>query len=180
MVLDYSSAPRGFKRAFVKGFGLVNPKATHILTMDADLNHRPEEIMDLIRETDRTGSEVVIGSRYVKTGRVERLALWKRAVSVFANLVFRILWGLRVKDKTSGYRLYKKEVIEKIVPLCKSSNFEFLFEILILANRLGYKISEVPIVFQARKSGKSKFRLFKVVGGYISLIIKQGLGRGTG
>jgi dolichol-phosphate mannosyltransferase len=169
LILDYSAEPRGFKASFVKGFSLLNKKATHVLTMDADLNHQPEQIKDMIEMMSKAGCDIVVGSRYAEKGKIKGLALWKRGISIFANLIMRILWSVNIMDKTSGFRLYKREVIDKIIPRCKSSNFEFLFEILILAKRFNYGIEEAPIVFRARKSGKSKFQLFKIISGYLRL-----------
>jgi dolichol-phosphate mannosyltransferase len=176
LVLNHSEKLRGFRNAFVKGFSLANKKATHILTMDGDLNHQPEEIEKLVREMDSSSAKIVIGSRYTKKGKVEKIALWKRAVSVGSNAVIRIVWGIKIKDKTSGFRLYKKEAIDKIVPKCKSNNFEFLFEILINAIKMKYKIREVPITFKPRKGGESKFQLWKTSKGYLKLMMNHFLG----
>jgi len=170
MCISYSRALRGFANSFIKGFSMVSEDVTHILTLDADLNHQPEEINNLISEMNEKDCDIVIGSRYLKEGKVEELALWKRGISILANFIIKIIWNLKVKDKTSGYRLYKREVIDKIVPMCKSTNFEFLLEILILASKNGYVLSEVPIVFKARTRGESKFELFKVIKGYIKLM----------
>jgi len=172
LVLDYSKKLRGFKNAFVRGFSLANKKATHILTMDADLNHQPEEIRKFLKEMFSTDSDIVIGSRYLKGGKVEKLVLWKRAISLFANFVIKVIWNIKVKDKTSGFRLYKKGVIDKVVPLCRSENFAFLFEMLILAKMFNYSIREVPIVFKARERGKSKFRLWKTIKDYLVLMMR--------
>jgi len=173
LILDHSPKLRGFKNAFVKGFSLADKKATHILTMDGDLNHQPEEIKNLLKEIEITNADMIIGSRYFKEGKVEKLALWKRAISIFANFAMKVIWNLKVKDKTSGYRLYRKEVIDKVVPLCRSNNFAFLFEILVLARSLRYKIKEVPIIFKARERGESKFELWKTTKGYLALIFRH-------
>lgn len=172
MKLNYSQKLRGFKNAFVKGFSLVNKKATHILTMDGDLNHQPEEIKNLIKTMEITNSDIVIGSRYIKKGKIEKLELWKRFISLFANFIIKFIWKINVKDKTSGFRLYKKKVIDGIIHLCKSDNFEFLFEILMVSNKFKYKIKEVPIVFKTREKGKSKFKLWKTTEGYIKLMFR--------
>jgi len=173
LILDYSPKMRGFRNAFIRGFSLISKKSTHVLTMDGDLNHQPEEIGKFISEMEENGSSIVIGSRYTKMGKIEKLAIWKRAVSLFANIIIKLLWGIRIKDKTSGYRLYKREVIDDIVPKCKSSNFEFLFEILIRARKKRYKMSEVGIVFKARERGVSKFQFWKVVKGYMRLMLSR-------
>ncbi len=172
LILNHSPKPRGFKNAFVKGFGLVNKKTTHILTMDGDLNHQPEEIKNFLKKMDIAKSDIVIGSRYLKRSRIEKLALSKRFVSIFANFVIKLFLNLKIKDKTSGFRLYKNKVIGKVIPLCKSDNFEFLLEILILSRVFRYNIAEVPIVFKTRERGKSKFELWKVVKGYVRLVFR--------
>jgi dolichol-phosphate mannosyltransferase len=168
--IDYSVKKRGYKNSFIKGFSLVDKKVTHILTMDGDLNHRPEEIIKLIRRMESINSDLVIGSRYVRNARVENIALWKKGISIFANLVIKFFWNLKISDQTSGFRLYKRKVIEKVVGKCRSENFEFLLELLIIAKKLGFSFSEVPIKFQARITGKSKFEIFRSIGGYKRLV----------
>ena len=173
LLVDASSEKRGFRNAFVKGFSMVNKKATHILTMDADLNHQPEEMGNLIKNMERNNADVVIGSRYINQGKVEKLALWKRGISLIANVMIKIVWGIKLKDKTSGYRLYKKEVIQSIIPRCKSKNFEFLMEMIIVSVRSKYKLTEEPINFIARQHGESKFRLVETAKGYFKLMFRR-------
>jgi dolichol-phosphate mannosyltransferase len=172
LILDYSPKLRGFRNAFVKGFSLINKDATHVLTMDADLNHQPEEISSLLKKMASSNADIVIGSRYVKKGKVDKIECWKRAVSILANFIIKAYWGLSIKDKTSGYRLYKRKVIAAVVPLCKSQNFEFLFEILINSVRKNCIIVEVPIHFKPRKAGESKFQLWKTSKGYLKLMLR--------
>jgi len=172
LIIDHSPKLRGFKNAFATGFNLVSKNTTHILTMDGDLNHQPEEIENLIKAMNSTGSDIAIGSRYASKGKVEKLALWKMALSVFANNMLKLIWGIKVRDKTSGFRLYKRKVIDSVLPSCTSDNFEFLFEILILSQKLGYNTIEVPIVFKARERGESKFQFWKALKGYVKLMLK--------
>ena len=169
-VFDSHPAPRGFRKAFVKGFSFVNPDATHVLTLDGDLNHRPEEIINLIEAMKNQNADIVVGSRYVSGGKVERLALWKRGISMVANSIIKWVWKLDLKDKTSGYRLYKKEVLNELVPQTFSVGFEFLFELLILARKKKYFVVEIPILFITRERGESKFRLGRTVKGYTKLL----------
>jgi len=165
---DYSKKKRGYKNSFIKGLSLVDKKSSKIVTLDGDLNHQPEEIKKLIKKD----SDIVIGSRYVSKGKVEKLNFFKRAISFLANLIIRFIWGIKIKDKTSGFRVYKKQRLFKIIHLCTSSNFEILFEILLLANMKKMSITEVPITFKARTRGKSKFQLFRIINGYIKLLMK--------
>ncbi len=177
VILDYSKKCRGFKNSFLRGFSLVNRKSEFVLTMDGDLNHQPEEIVKLIKVINSSGSDIAIGSRYVFDGRIENLSLWKRWLSKIANLVTILFFDLKIKDKTSGFRIYKKKVIDAIAFKCISDGFEFLFEIIVRARRKGYKIVEIPIIFKAREKGKSKFKVIKTIRGYVNLLFMDVLGR---
>ena len=175
MHLDCSPLPRGFKNAFVHGFNMVSKKATHILTLDADLNHRPEEIGLFIRAMEESNADIVIGSRYMVGGQIMNLGILKRMVSLIANIITEIIFKLRIKDKTSGFRLYKKEALMRIVPSCTSQGFEFLFEILLVAKNMHYSLKEVPILFETHERGRSKFRLVRTSKGYCALVWKYWL-----
>lgn len=138
----------GFRRAFELG-------AQRILTMDADFSHNPRYIPAMIELSQR--KHVVIGSRYVAGGGQENCS-WKRVVlSKGANGVARILLGLKAKDTTAGFRLYRREVLESI-PLDQifSSGYSFLVEMLFMCQRRGWQIGEVPIVFEDRRKGTTK------------------------
>ena len=170
---DHHENPRGFRNPFVKGFELVSKKATHVLTMDGDLNHLPEEIKNFIVCMKNEQPDIIIGSRYIQGGSIDNLSLTKRMISKFANRVMKIFWKIDIKDKTSGYRLYKSHIVKSLYPLTTSSNFEFLFEVLILAKKKRYTIKEIPITFIAREKGESKFVLWKVCYGYIKLLLRH-------
>jgi glycosyltransferase involved in cell wall biosynthesis len=138
----------GFRRAFELG-------AQRILTMDADFSHNPRYIPAMIELSQR--KHVVIGSRYVAGGGQENCS-WKRVLlSKGANGVARILLGLKAKDTTAGFRLYRREVLESI-PLDQifSSGYSFLVEMLFMCQRRGWQIGEVPIVFEDRRKGTTK------------------------
>ena len=81
LILNHSLKLRGFKNAFVQGFKLMDLRTTHVLTLDGDLNHQPEEFFKFLDKMKRNDSDIVIGSRYIEGGKVEKLMLWKRAVS---------------------------------------------------------------------------------------------------
>lgn len=137
---------------FYKGFDL---NAQRLMTMDADFSHNPRYIpamIDLSRE-----KHVVIGSRYVPGGGTVNCT-WKRIMmSKIANMVARIALGLKAKDATAGFRLYRREVLQSI-PLDEifSSGYSFLVEMLFMCQRRGWQIGEVPIVFEDRRMGTTK------------------------
>ncbi len=146
----------GLGTAYIAGFhkGLVLG-IERIMTMDADFSHHPRYIPAMIELSEQ--KHVVIGSRYVAGGG-SRNCSWKRIVlSKGANLVARMLLGLKARDATAGFRLYRREVLASI-PLERifSSGYSFLVEMLFMCQRRGWQVGEVPIVFEDRRKGQTK------------------------
>lgn len=93
---------------------------------------------------------------------MEGWSLKRILISRTANYVTNLLLGLSVSDFTNSFRIYKREVFEKIIPLVGCPGFGFQMEIMIHALRLKYKVEEVPIVFIDWIFGKSKFGIGEV------------------
>lgn len=147
----------GLGTAYIAGFkkALYELNARRVMTMDADFSHNPRYIPAMIAMSQR--KHVVIGSRYVAGGG-QRHCTWKRVfLSRAANMVAKILLGLKAKDTTAGFRLYRREVLESI-PLDQifSSGYSFLVEMLFMCQRRGWQIGEVPIIFEDRRKGSTK------------------------
>ena len=168
----YNKEPGGLGNDFKKGFAMVSPKSDYVVTMDADLNHHPEEIPQFIEEAKRSNVDVVIGSRQIGHALVENIPAWKKTVSKIANVIFYLLTRMTVKDKTSGYRLYKREVIQDIAKKMRAPNFECVMEIILIAAKQRRTFAEIPIRFTYRIHGKSKMNLIKTVYGYLLLLMK--------
>jgi dolichol-phosphate mannosyltransferase len=139
----------GFREAFAH-----TPR--FIMTMDADFSHHPRYIPAMVAMA-KSGYDLVIGSRYVKGGSNPDFPLYRQALSRGANAFARAMLGLRAQDATAGFRCYRREVLESL-PLDSifSSGYSFLIEMLFLVQRAGYRVGEVPIVFEDRKLGQSK------------------------
>ncbi len=152
----------GFKFALAAGFD-------RIMTMDADFSHHPKFIpamIDLSRECD-----LVIGSRYIKGGGTLNCTFKRRMLSQGANAFAKFMLGLRARDCTAGFRCYRREVLESIdLDSIFSNGYSFLIEMIYYVQRRGWKIGEVPIIFEDRQRGKSKisqnevFRALQTVG----------------
>nr|BAL54375.1 dolichyl-phosphate beta-D-mannosyltransferase [uncultured Chloroflexota bacterium] len=151
---------QGLRLAYLSGFRHVLQWDTEaIAQMDADLSHDPAVLPRMFEALQ--SCEVVLGSRYVAGGSVDvRWPLWRRWLSRFGNLYARTILSLPLRDVTTGYRLWKKEALQKM-PLerIQSNGYIFLVEMAYLAYRMGYRFSEVPIYFSERKWGKSKMSL---------------------
>ena len=150
------TGPRGYGRACVDGLELaLAGGAELVLQMDADLSHDPRYIPSMLEASSE--ADLVLGSRYVDGISVVRWSLRRLALSTTANRYVRFLAGLRPQDCTTGFRLWKAELLERIgLGDVRSEGYGFLVETLFRASRLGARIVEVPIIFVERESGESK------------------------
>lgn len=164
----YREEPAGLGDAFRRGFAAVGPEVDLVVTMDADLNHQPEEIPRLVEALRRTGSDIVVGSRFLAASRVQGTPLWKRLLSGIMNYLMRYLYGLDVRDKTSGFRVYRAAALRQIQ--FRNPAFAFLPEMLIRAHQAGLRIAEEPIRFVFRSEGRSKLRILPTTWSYLSLL----------
>jgi dolichol-phosphate mannosyltransferase len=129
--------------------------ADRILTMDADFSHHPRYVPDLLRSLDQF--DVVIGSRYVPGGGTLFCTAPRKALSRGANLFARTVLSLQAGDATAGFRGYRREVLESIaLDTIVSNGYSFLIEMLYRCQGKGWRIGEVPIVFENRQRGASK------------------------
>jgi dolichol-phosphate mannosyltransferase len=148
--------PRGLGRAYVDGLQqALASDADAIGQMDADLSHDPAYLPDLMAGLDHC--DLVIGSRYLHGVSVVNWPLHRIALSAFANRYIRAITGLRARDCTSGFRVWRREALAR-VPMgdARANGYAFLTEMLYRAARAGCRIAEVPIVFVERREGASK------------------------
>ncbi|MFH2084283.1 MAG: polyprenol monophosphomannose synthase [Candidatus Omnitrophota bacterium] len=133
-----------------------------IIEMDAEFSHNPKYIpvfLSKIRESD-----IVIGSRCIPGGRETGRPRLRVLLSKLANFYIRKSYGIKnVFDCTSGYRCFRREVCDKIkLDSLKAEGPAVIPEILFKAGRLGFRISEFPVVYENRTKGVSKFTLNKI------------------
>jgi dolichol-phosphate mannosyltransferase len=141
----------GFRRALSAG-------ADYIGEMDADFSHDPRYLKDFLNAIKKY--DIVIGSRGAPGGREEGRSPIRRAITLFAARYIKAVLGLRVKDPTSGYRLFKREVIESLDwDLMESQGPSIVQEMLVQALAKGFSVAEVPIRFSERRAGVPKFNL---------------------
>jgi len=152
---------KGLGVAYAKGFKYAEEKlgADFVMEFDADFQHKPEEIKNLVAKIDE-GYEYIIGSRYIPGGSIPKeWGMSRKFLSVIGNLVARV--GLimpKVHDLTTGFKITKvKGVLDKIdLDNLYSNSFAYKVQILGQAIQGGAKWVEVPINFMARTEGESK------------------------
>jgi glycosyltransferase involved in cell wall biosynthesis len=147
----------GLGSAYLAGFryGLEHGYA-RVLTMDCDYSHHPRYLPAMLDAAD-SGADMVVGSRYVPGGGVANWPLRRRLLSRFANLYTRVLLRVPVNDCTAGFRCYSREVLEAVDPFAiRSSGYAFLEEMVWRVHKAGFRIVEIPIIFEDRRLGISK------------------------
>ncbi|RME13798.1 MAG: polyprenol monophosphomannose synthase [Ardenticatenia bacterium] len=129
--------------------------AERIITMDADFSHHPRYLPDMLAASERY--DVVIGSRYVPGGGTANWPLSRVLLSWTANMVARLVLGLQAHDCTAGFRCYRRHVLTALdLERIRSNGYSFLVEMLFYCQQAGWRIGEVPILFEDRRQGVSK------------------------
>lgn len=149
----------GLGAAYIEGFKFaLKAKVDYIFTMDADFSHNPEYLPDFLKKINDKECDVVIGSRYLKGVSVVNWPIRRLILSRTANWYTQLITGLKIKDCTSGFKCFRKEVLENInLNKIKSNGYSFIVEMNYQCQSRGFKLCEVPIIFVDRQSGQSKF-----------------------
>lgn len=157
--------PRGAKLGLGTAYkhGIRHARGDFIILMDADLSHHPKFIPEFIRKQKEGNYDVVTGTRYRGGGGVYGWNLTRKLISRGANFVADFLLQPRVSDLTGSFRLYRKELLEKLIEATKAKGYSFQMEMMIRARKSGYTIAEVPITFVDRFYGESKLGGSEVV-----------------
>ena len=150
----------GLGTAYVTGFSYaLSHGSDYILQMDADMSHGLEYIPEFINKL--RVSDVVVGSRYVIGGGIDlRSNMPRKMLSSLANFGIRTTVGLKVKDSTSGFKAFRKDVLKSIdLSNFKCSGFGFQVEVAYACERKNFRVLEHPIIFTNRLNGKSKMSI---------------------
>jgi len=125
--------------------------------MDADFSHNPKDLERLYEACKRQGGDVAVGSRYVRGGGNVNWPRNRILLSKGGSIYTRLITWMPVADPTAGFVCYKKEVLETInLDQIRFVGYAFQIEMKFASWKLGFKIKEVPIIFEDRKFGVSK------------------------
>ncbi|PNS13741.1 hypothetical protein CAC42_3234 [Sphaceloma murrayae] len=144
----------GLGTAYVHG--LQYATGNFVIIMDADFSHHPKFIAEMIKVQAQGNYDIVTGTRYAGNGGVYGWDLKRKLVSRGANLFADTLLRPGVSDLTGSFRLYKKEVLQKVIKSTESKGYTFQMEMMVRAKAMGFKVAEVPISFVDRVYGESK------------------------
>jgi dolichol-phosphate mannosyltransferase len=148
---------RGRGTAGIVGFRYaVQQGIPFIIEMDADFSHQPFYISSFLQQMG--DCDLLIASRLVPGGGEQGRHLLRKWITRLANFYIRLVLGLPVRDSTSGYRIFRREVLEAIdLEQIMSKGPSVVEEVLYKAYRRGFRIKEVPYVLEERKAGESTF-----------------------
>ena len=158
LFLEERKGKLGLGTAYIHGFKwAIEKEYQFIFEMDADFSHHPADLKRLYEACKIGGADVAIGSRYVKGGGTVNWPKDRILLSKGGSLYTRMITWMPIKDTTAGFVCYKKEVLEAInLDEIQFLGYAFQIEMKFAAWKLGFKIKEVPIIFQDRKFGTSK------------------------
>jgi dolichol-phosphate mannosyltransferase len=152
----HRTAKAGLGAAYLHGFRVALDAGYDVIgEMDADGSHQPEQLHRLLEALE--SADLVIGSRWVPGGSVVNWPLRRELLSRGGNLYVRLLLGVKVRDATAGYRLFRRTTLEKIdLESVESTGYVFQTDMVARTLAAGLVVTEVPIEFVERVRGDSK------------------------
>jgi dolichol-phosphate mannosyltransferase len=157
---------RGYGGALIAGFAATT--APYLLTMDADLSHRPVFIEELWKR--RHEAEMLIASRYVEGGRADMTGT-RRLMSHVLNRVYSRVLSVKLRDLSSGFRMYRRDALAGLT--FEARDFDILEEILIRVYNAGWSVVEVPFDYMARGSGRSHVHFIKFARAFLRTLVRM-------
>ena len=148
----------GLGTAYLTGFRwALERNYDYIFEMDADFSHAPSDLPRLYEACAVGGADLAIGSRYCDGVSVVNWPISRIIMSYYASVYVRTVLGVKIYDSTAGFVCYSRRVLETInLDEVRMRGYGFQIEMKYTANRLGFKISEVPVIFVNRQEGTSK------------------------
>ncbi|MEI6515520.1 MAG: polyprenol monophosphomannose synthase [bacterium] len=146
----------GLGRAYVEGFvWALQRQYEFIFEMDADFSHNPTEIPNFLKAAAE--NDLVLGSRYINGIRITNWPLSRLILSMSGGLYVRIITGMPYEDPTGGFKCFRRRVLQSInLNRVTSNGYSFQIEMTHSTWRQGFRIKEIPITFEDRRSGYSK------------------------
>lgn len=166
----------GLVSAILEGFKQSDRRYSYLVTLDSDTSHDPDKICAMIEFAIQNEKDLVIGSRYIKGGSSED-SIYRKVLSYGANLLYRFAFSGKVRDATSGFRVYSKKLVDFLLNENKtdpiSPSYAGQIDILNRSVKGGFSIAEYPIRFRKRNEGESKLRTADIYS-FLKLIASRG------
>jgi dolichol-phosphate mannosyltransferase len=146
----------GLGRAYLHAFRWALDQGYQlILEMDADFSHPPRYLPQMLDEAKE--ADLVLGSRYVKGGGTVNWGAVRKLISKGGSLYARTILGLGVRDLTGGFKCFRRKVLETLdLSSVQSTGYGFQIELTYRTLKAGFRVKEIPILFEDRRVGQSK------------------------
>ncbi len=146
----------GLGRAYLAGFAVaLDAGADMIMEMDCDFSHDPKDVHRLVAAA--RDADLVIGSRNVPGGGVRGWPWYRNLISKGGSFYARTILGLRIRDMTAGFKLFRRTVLETLdLSGIEASGYMFQIELKYRTVKAGFAVQEVPVIFIDREFGESK------------------------
>lgn len=168
LVYYTNQGPNGFGMAI--RYGLERFKGDCVAVMMADLSDDPADLVKYYRTMLDKNVDAVFGSRFDKGGKVIDYPKLKLFINRIANLIIRMVIGIKYNDTTNAFKLYKRETIEGIKPFL-SPHFNLTVELPLKAYVRGYSFAIVPNSWTNRKYGESKLKIKEMGSRYFFILL---------
>ena len=148
----------GLGTAYIHGFKwALQRNYQYVFEMDADFSHNPEDLLKLYDACYTKGADLAIGSRYIHGVNVVNWPMGRVLMSYYASAYVRIVTRMKIQDTTAGFKCYTRKVLEAIdLEQIRFHGYAFQIEMKFTTWKLGFNITEVPIIFTDRTQGTSK------------------------
>ena len=158
LFLEERKGKQGLGTAYIHGFKWATARDyQYIFEMDADFSHNPKDLRRLYEACKYQGADLAVGSRYVRGGGNVNWPADRVILSKGASFYTRLITWMPIRDPTAGFVCYSREVLQAInLDGINFTGYAFQIEMKFAAWKLGFKIKEVPIIFEDRKLGVSK------------------------
>ncbi len=167
----------GLGRAYCAGFEWGLSRSYDVLfEMDADFSHSPSHLPQFMQAIE-DGADLVLGSRNIAGGGTRNWSLLRQVISKGGSLYAQAILWLPYRDLTSGFKAFRREVLETLdFNSIESNGYSFQIEVTYRAHQMGFKVIETPIIFVDRKVGVSKMNS-KIVFEAMAVVWKMRLGK---
>lgn len=147
---------QGLGKAYLAGFEVARQAGYElVIEMDADFSHDPRYLPEMIARMER--ADLVVGSRNIEGGGAINWGVGRQVLSKGGSLYARTILGVPVHDLTTGFKCFRREVLDALeLETVTSTGYSFQIELTYRTIRAGFRVEEMPIVFVDRRVGRSK------------------------
>lgn len=148
----------GLATAYLTGFRYgISRGYEYFFEMDADFSHNPRYLPEFLQTLQKKGADVVLGSRYVEGGGATRWPWYRKLISRGGSFYASKMLGMALRDLTGGFKCFRRSVLESMnLETIQSSGYGFQIELTYRAVEEGFRVVEMPIIFEERREGQSK------------------------